>query len=126
MLEWAKVVLQALVPLLERRVLAAERQARATELLEDTVRTYLCYSDPGYRDVVLGVPPPDQQPVDVYAESGSARDLKYQRMEELRALWYQQHGELLDDDRLLEEYERLYTEAEQRLSADTPGDGVTH
>lgn len=126
MLEWAKVLLAALVPLLERRVLAAERQARASELLEETVRTYLCHADPSFRDVVLGVVPPDQAPVDVYSESGTSRDLKYQRMEELRHLWYAQHGELLDDDRLLEEYERLYTEAEARVSGDVQGDGVTH
>lgn len=124
MLEWAKVLLQALVPLLERRVLAAERQAAASEALAETVRTYLCHSDPSYRDVVLGVVPPDQQPVDVYAESGTERDLKYARMEELKQLWYAQHGELLDEERLVQEYERLYTEAEQRLSADTPGAGT--
>lgn len=123
-LEWAKVLLAALVPLLERRVLAAERQAAASEDLAETVRTYLCHSDPSYRDLVLGVPPPDQQPVDVYAEHGSERDLKAARMEELRSLWYVQHGELLDEERLVQEYERLYTEAEQRLSADVPGAGT--
>lgn len=122
----AQVLLQALVPLLERRVLASERQAVAAEALEQTVRTYLAYSDPGFRDLLLGVAPSDSDPVDVQADSGSARDLKYSRMEELRQLWFAQHGELLDDERLVQEYERLYTEAEQRLSADTDAVGVTH
>lgn len=126
MLKLAQVLLEALLPLLQRRVLAAERQAAATEQLEQLHRQYLAYSDPGFRDLLLGVYPTDSDQVDVYAEHGSDRDLKAARMEELRQLWFAEHGELLDDERLMVEYERLYTEAEQRVSGDVPGAGVAH
>jgi hypothetical protein len=119
-----QVLLGALVPLLERRVLAAERQAVASEQLEELLRRYLAYSDPAFRDLLQGVFPTDSDVPDVYAEHGSARDLKSQRMEQLAALWYEQHGERLDEERLAEEYERLYTEAEARLNADNPGQGT--
>lgn len=121
MLALLQTLLAAVLPLLERRVLASERQALASEKLEELVRTYLAYSDPGFRDLLLGVLPADLQPVDVYAEEGTSRDLKYARMEELRQMWAVQHGELLDDERLQVEYDRLYTEAQQRMDPDQQG-----
>lgn len=113
-------VLAALVPLLERRVLAAERQAAAAERTYDLLDQYLSYSDPQFLDLRRGVIPEAEDlsvPPDVQADHGDARDLKTARLEELRALWYTQHGELLDDERLVVEYERLYEDSEARLDA---------
>lgn len=125
MLKLVQLVLQTLVPLLERRTLAVERQATAAERLEDVVRTYLCYTDPEFRALLLGeVPLSDTSPVDVEADHGTERDLKSARIEELRVLWYTEHGELLDDERVIEEYDRLYSVAEDRLDADRMGEGV--
>lgn len=118
MLAIAKMLLEALLPLLQRRVLAAERQAAASEQQEQLLRTYLAYSDPGFRDLLLGVIPEADSVPDVYAEHGVARDVKYARMEELRELWFAQHGQLLDDEQLQAEYDRLYTEASARMDPD--------
>lgn len=117
----AQLVLQALLPLLTRRVVAAERQAASQERLEDVLRTYLCYSDPTFKQLLDGILPTAEAlaaPPDVYAEHGPARDLKTARLEQLGALWYEQYGEVLSDERLVEEYERQYAAAEERLSAD--------
>lgn len=114
-----ELVLQALLPLLLRRVQAAERQAEYTELQYRLLRQYLGYSDPTFAEVLEGREQAVQpEEPDVYAEHGDARDLKSARMEELRELWYREHGELLDDDRLVQEYDRLYHEAEDRLRLD--------
>ena len=125
MLKLAELLLRTLLPLLERYVRAAEAQAEASVRQEALLRSfsYFLYSE--FRDQEEGLSA-DEAPVDVTAEYGTSRDLKAARLEELRMLWFQQHGEILDDEQLMAEYERLYTEAEQRLDADTPGDGVTH
>lgn len=119
-----QLLLRALVPLLERRAVAAERQAASAERLEDLLRTYLCYSDPAFRDLLAGVVPPEENLV--YAEHGSERDLKAARLEQLRELYRDQHGLDMDDDALMAEYERLYEEAEARMDAGTAGPGVAH
>jgi hypothetical protein len=120
------MVLTALLPLLERRVLAAERQASAAERQEELLRQYLVHSDDTFRDLLAGTYPTDSDPVDVYAEHGSSRDLKEARLSQLQELYYAQHGVTLSDEQLVQEYERLYTEAEERLNGDVDGDGVTH
>lgn len=114
-----QVLLQALLPLLERRVQAAEKQAEFTELQYRLLRQYLGYSDPTFAEVLLGVDSVGDElasPPDVYADHGDARDLKAARLEELRGMWFAQHGELLDDERLMQEYERLYEEAKDRVA----------
>lgn len=121
-----QLLLRALVPLLERRAVAAERQAAATERLEDLLRTYLCYSDPQFRDLLAGIIPEAVPEVDDTSDYGSARDLKAARLEQLRTLYYEQHGVTLADEALLAEYERLYEEAEARLDAGVDGTGVAH
>ena len=116
-----QLLLSALLPLLERRTAAAEREAAALERLEDLARTYLSYADPDFLRLLQGEVPgadADSAEVDVDYDSGAARDLKAARLEELRALWYQKHGELLDDERLWTEYQRLYEESDRRLNAD--------
>lgn len=112
-----QVLLTVLVPLLERRILAAERQAAAAEDLAGTVRTYLGYTDPQFAELLQGRGPAVQsaeEPADEYSEHGDARDVKAERLEQLRTFWFHEHGELLDDERLVAEYERLYAEAEAR------------
>lgn len=119
LLKVLELLLQALLPLLERRTTAAERQAEYTERQYNLLRLWLAYQDPTFAEVLEGRQAvEDPEAVDVYAEHGESRDLKAARLEELRALWFQQHGELLDDDRLVAEYERLYADAEARFDAD--------
>lgn len=121
-------VLQSLLPLLERRVLAAERQAASAERLEECVRMYLAHSDPTFRDLLAGIVPGADmdEPADVYAEHGEARDLKAARLAQLQELFWDQHGVHLSDEQLIQEYERLYEEASARLSPDSAGTGVSH
>lgn len=125
------MLLRAVMPLLERRAAAAERQAQATEALAHAVRTYLCWHEPAFADLLAGreVPVPEEGPPDEYSEHGAARDLQAERMEQLRAYWFAEHGELLDDERLVAEYTRLYAEASDRVSAldaRKDGPGVAH
>lgn len=122
-----QLLLRALIPLLERRAVAAERQAASQERTEDLLRTYLCHSDPEFAALLAGKLPLAEalaEPPDVYAEHGSARDLKAARLEVLRELYHEQHGLDMDDDALMAEYERLYEEAEQRVDAGVAGPGV--
>lgn len=120
--ELVQVLLRALLPLLERRTLAAERQAAATEQQYLLLRQYLGYSDPEFHRILQGELTQAQEdaaaPVDVDFDEGHARDQKLARLEELRVLWFQQHGELLSDERLMEEYDRLYEERAAVLDAD--------
>lgn len=124
MLKVLQLLLAAVLPLLERRVHAAERQAEYTERQYLLLRQYLGYSDPDFQAVLEGRTPAAAQalsdPPDVYSEEGVSRDLKSQRLEQLRALWFAEHGELLDDERLMVEYDRLYTEAQDRVAAFDP------
>lgn len=125
MLKALELVLRALLPLLERRAVAAERQADAAERLERLLSTYLRYSDPTFSEVLngQGVPLPSDPDADRTVDTsewGAARDDKTERLEALRAFWFAEHGELLDDERLVQEYDRLYAEAEQRMNPDVP------
>lgn len=124
-----QALLGALLPLLERRVLASERQAAATEQLHLLVRQWLVWSDPQFLDVLEGRIPEAEAAAavpDAQADHGADRDLKAARLEQLQAMWQAQYGETLDEERLIEEYERLYEEAEGRLDGDNLGDGVRH
>lgn len=120
MLKVLQLLLAAVLPLLERRTAAAEKQAEFTERTYSLLRQYLGYSDPTFAEVLEGRATATElelsEPPDVYSEEGAARDLKSQRLEQLKVLWFGQHGEVLDDERLIEEYDRLYTEAETRVA----------
>lgn len=122
MLKVLDLLLAAVLPLLERRTLAAERQAEYTERTYSLLRQYLGYSDPEFLQVLEGGTTAAQdaaaEPADVYAEHGLERDQKAERLEVLRTLWFANHGELLDDERLMEEYDRLYTESVERMNPD--------
>lgn len=120
LLKVVQLVLGALLLLLERRTVAAERQAEYTERQYTLLRQYLGYSDPTFAEVLEGRATAAElelsEPPDVYSEEGASRDLKAERLEQLKVLWFGQHGEVLDDERLIEEYDRLYTEAETRVA----------
>lgn len=121
-----QLLLEALLPLLTRRALAAERQAAATEQLHSLVERWLVYSDPQFLDVLRGHVP-DEVVLggpSVEADHGAARDLKALRLEQLQEMWRAQYGETLDDERLIAEYERLYEDSEARLDADKDGEVV--
>lgn len=129
MLKVVQVLLQALLPLLERRVLAAERTAVAAEQQLELLKQFFAHQDSSFAALLGGYVQEGEELAgepDVTADYGSARDLKAARLEELRALWHDQQGELLDDDRLMVEYERLYEDAEARMDPDQQGVSDSH
>ena len=110
-------VLSVWLPLAERRTLAAERQAVATEALAQALQ-FLLQLDPDYLQYLhRDDPPADPPPPDVDASSGTERDQQIARLEALATLYWDQHGIVLDDEALIAEYDRLYQESTSRLSS---------
>src|SRR5262245_8413629 len=103
--------LASVLPLLARRVLAAERQADAAER-QARAWEFLLQIDAEYQDYLASKDPARADPVDAETEavSPAERDDRAVRLEMFQAWWYSQHGELLEDERLIEEFERAYGE----------------
>jgi len=124
-----QLVLQALLPLLTRRVLAAERQAEAAERTYDLLKTYLCLNDPQFVDSLAGRLPDAEAlaaPPDVQFDEGHTRDLRTMRMEALREMATERFGAEPSDEQLVLLYEQLYERAGDAGNPDVPGPGVAH
>lgn len=118
-----QVLLAAILPLLERRVLASERQAAATERTEDLLRAYLYFCHGEFRDQQLGlVVPEDPQNVPT-ADHGAERDLKAMRLEAIRQQYEQAMGSEPSDEVLMRNYEALY-ESDRRADPEVQGPGA--
>lgn len=117
--EATRLLLAAFLPLLERRTVAAERLAAAAESQAESWR-FLLQIDEEYQAYLATKDPARQaesdRPAEVEATSGRERDEDASRLEAFRDYWYQVHGELLDDERLVAEFERAYAESEQRVA----------
>lgn len=120
-----QLLLAALLPLLERRVLAAERQATATERQEDLLRTYLYWCHSEFRDTALGLAPDQDLPPDVEADHGPARDLKLVRMDAIAEMYLGRFGSHPTDEQVVLMYEQMY-ERDERANSAASGPGVEH
>jgi hypothetical protein len=113
-----QTLLTAVLPLLERRTVAAERSAAAAEDQAASWR-FLLQIDAEYQAYLATKDPlraaESAAPGEVEAQSEAERDENAARLEQFREYWYLTHGELLDDERLVAEWERAYAGAQERV-----------
>lgn len=111
-----KAVLAQLLPLLARRASAAERQAAALEQLAYWAEQ-LVKLDPVWQAAQQPALSEEEEvaATDAEVQSPAERQLAAEQLETFKALWWQQHGEVLSDEDAVVRYEAAYQQALGRL-----------
>lgn len=121
-----QLLLEALVPLLTRKVLAEERTASALEGIDQKL-AYLLEMDPDLQ-AFLHPESASPAPSDIEVSDPAERDVTAEQLEAFRLLVWQNDGEWLDDEAVVERFEREFQAAITRRLADQEHrpEGIRH